>query len=122
MYFHFISEKDSSFPKGEVVSAIESEYKTCINYFHSFGMTENYYVYVEQPLLINFLKLMKNKVEGKDTNSAIIFYEDIKVTVVDRSEEPVTVPEKPLQNMLILLKYTENFTIKKNESFQIKKI
>ena len=74
-----IKEQDGSFPGAEIVSAIESEYKTCINYYHSFGMTENYYLYVEQPLLINFLKMMKNKVEGKDTNSAIIFYDDIKV-------------------------------------------
>lgn len=69
---------DTGFPTGEVVSAIESDYRVNINYFHSFAMTENYYVYVLQPLLINYLTILANRIQGKPFNSAFQFYKNIK--------------------------------------------
>lgn len=73
------SEPDGSFPSGEVISALESEYKMSINYFHSFGMTENYYVYVEQPMYINILKILTMKLLGSTVDRALEFYDNINV-------------------------------------------
>ena len=50
-----------------------------INYFHSFGMTENYYVYVEQPMYINILKILTKKLTGSAVDTAIDFYDNINV-------------------------------------------
>ena len=51
-----------------------------INYFHSFGMTENYYVYVEQPMYINILKILTKKLIGSAVDKAIEFYDNINVS------------------------------------------
>ena len=78
-YRSFFSDDAGSFPKGEVMSALESEFKMSINYFHSFGMTENYYVYIEQPMYINILKILAKKLSGSAVDTAIEFYDNINV-------------------------------------------
>ncbi|NWH41071.1 BCDO2 oxygenase, partial [Chloropsis hardwickii] len=35
------------------------------SYYHSFGMTENYIVFIEQPLKLNLLKIISSKLRGK---------------------------------------------------------
>lgn len=79
-------ELSEGFPAGEVVSAIESDYKFNINYFHSFAMTEHYYIYILQPLLFNYLTMVANKVAGRAFGSALQFYKNIKTRfqIIDR--------------------------------------
>ena len=76
------TEPSEGFPAGEVVSAIESDYKFNINYFHSFAMTEHYYIYILQPLLFNYLTMVANKVAGRAFGSALQFYKNIKVAFI----------------------------------------
>ena len=61
------------------MSALESEFKMSINYFHSFGMTKNYYVYIEQPMYINIMKILAKKLSGSAVDTAIEFYDNINV-------------------------------------------
>ncbi|NXO73859.1 BCDO2 oxygenase, partial [Phainopepla nitens] len=35
------------------------------SYYHSFGMTENYIIFIEQPLRMNLLKIITSKLRGK---------------------------------------------------------
>lgn len=72
-------KKDHSdqFPNGEVMSAIKSSGKMSVNYLHSFAMTENYYVYVEQPLFINLLKILTAKIRRATLLSAIEYWPTI---------------------------------------------
>ncbi|NWZ02156.1 BCDO2 oxygenase, partial [Loxia curvirostra] len=35
------------------------------SYYHSFGMTENYIIFIEQPLRLNLLKIISSKLRGK---------------------------------------------------------
>ncbi|NXA58842.1 BCDO2 oxygenase, partial [Mohoua ochrocephala] len=35
------------------------------SYYHSFGMTENYIIFIEQPLKLNLLKIITSKLRGK---------------------------------------------------------
>ncbi|NWH95515.1 BCDO2 oxygenase, partial [Aegithalos caudatus] len=35
------------------------------SYYHSFGMTENYIIFIEQPLKLNLLKIISSKLRGK---------------------------------------------------------
>uniref|UniRef100_H0YPV0 Carotenoid-cleaving dioxygenase, mitochondrial n=1 Tax=Taeniopygia guttata TaxID=59729 RepID=H0YPV0_TAEGU len=35
------------------------------SYYHSFGMTENYIIFIEQPLKLNLLKIITSKIRGK---------------------------------------------------------
>ncbi|KAL4230270.1 hypothetical protein ACF0H5_010656 [Mactra antiquata] len=61
------------FPQGQVVSSVPSQSKLHINYLHSFGMSENYYVFIEQPLHMSMKKIVSTKIqeaslEWKPTN------------------------------------------------------
>ncbi|KAL1123306.1 hypothetical protein AAG570_002392 [Ranatra chinensis] len=42
----------------EIISKLKSRWKTCYSYIHSFGMTDRWIVFIEQPLLVKGLKLL----------------------------------------------------------------
>ena len=48
----------------KVVASIPSRMTTCFSYYHSFGMTENYLVMIEQPWVANSIKLAASKLKG----------------------------------------------------------
>ncbi|NWZ71181.1 BCDO2 oxygenase, partial [Acrocephalus arundinaceus] len=41
------------------------------SYYHSFGMTENYIIFIEQPLKLNLLKILSSKLCGKAISDGI---------------------------------------------------
>ncbi|NWX65233.1 BCDO2 oxygenase, partial [Promerops cafer] len=41
------------------------------SYYHSFGMTENYIIFIEQPLRLNLLKIITSKLRGKAISDGI---------------------------------------------------
>lgn len=49
----------------QVICSINPEEKMKPAYYHSFGMSENYVVFVEQPLRLNIMKLLINQIRGK---------------------------------------------------------
>ncbi|KAM3920985.1 carotenoid-cleaving dioxygenase, mitochondrial-like [Leptodactylus fuscus] len=49
----------------EVICSIKPEEKMKPAYYHSFGMSENYIVFVEQPLRLNLLKILLKRIQGK---------------------------------------------------------
>lgn len=55
----------------QVVCSIEPEEKMKPAYYHSFGMSENYVVFVEQPLRLNIMKLMLSKIQGKSFSGSM---------------------------------------------------
>ncbi|XP_066275246.1 carotenoid-cleaving dioxygenase, mitochondrial-like [Branchiostoma lanceolatum] len=60
--------------KAYMVGSVPQESKMKPNYFHSFGLTENYVVFVEQPMYINVWKLMLSKfTSGKGVSAAMEF-------------------------------------------------
>ena len=52
-----------------IVATIPSRMTTCFSYYHSFGMTENYLIMIEQPWVANSIKLAASKIKG------LTFYE-----------------------------------------------
>ncbi|XP_075047215.1 carotenoid-cleaving dioxygenase, mitochondrial-like isoform X1 [Mixophyes fleayi] len=55
----------------QVVCSIEPEKKMKPAYYHSFGMSENYIVFVEQPLRLNIMKLLFSQVQGKSFSGSM---------------------------------------------------
>jgi hypothetical protein len=51
--------------KAAILVTIPSSWKTNMSYYHSFGMSENYIVFIEQPLIINSMKLVTSQVKGR---------------------------------------------------------
>ncbi|XP_060600972.1 carotenoid-cleaving dioxygenase, mitochondrial-like [Ruditapes philippinarum] len=56
-------DKNDDFPQGQVVASLASQSKMHINYLHSFGMSENYYVFIEQPLHMSMKKIASTKIQ-----------------------------------------------------------
>uniref|UniRef100_A0A8C5Q2Q1 Beta,beta-carotene 9',10'-oxygenase n=1 Tax=Leptobrachium leishanense TaxID=445787 RepID=A0A8C5Q2Q1_9ANUR len=54
-----------------VVCSIQAKDKLNPSYYHSFGMTENYIVFIEQPIKINVLKLLTGNITGAPISECI---------------------------------------------------
>jgi len=61
---------------GRVVAKIPARWKFTPSYYHSFGITENFYVFVEAPLCINVLEALKNKMLLRPGGDVIQWQED----------------------------------------------
>ncbi|CAG7659416.1 unnamed protein product [Allacma fusca] len=48
----------------KVIASIPSRWSTGLAYNHSFGMTENYLIFIEQPYIVSFSKLASSVVKG----------------------------------------------------------
>ncbi|KAI8505055.1 Beta,beta-carotene 15,15'-monooxygenase [Branchiostoma belcheri] len=67
-------ERNNPTQKAYMVASVPQENKMRPSYFHSFGLTENYVVFVEQPMYINVWKLMFSKfTSGKAVSAAMEF-------------------------------------------------
>ncbi|KAM4651554.1 carotenoid-cleaving dioxygenase, mitochondrial-like [Discoglossus pictus] len=59
------SKSDETLEGAKVLCSIEPTEKTKPSYYHSFGMTENYIVFIEQPLKLNIINILASKIRGK---------------------------------------------------------
>ncbi|XP_042877541.1 beta,beta-carotene 15,15'-dioxygenase-like [Penaeus japonicus] len=71
-------KKISSIQQAEIVSAIPCQWKMYPSYYHSFGITENYFIFVEQPYVFNLKRFLLNHYMGKPYFSAVEWYPDQK--------------------------------------------
>lgn len=55
----------------QVVCSIAPKDKMRPSYYHSFGMTENYVIFVEQPVKMDLMKIITNKMAGKSVADAM---------------------------------------------------
>jgi len=62
----------------EVVCSIPSRWRTCTTYLHSFGMTENYLIFIEQPMVLHNLKVAAIKLKGYCLNDCAEWLQDEK--------------------------------------------
>ncbi|XP_067910178.1 carotenoid-cleaving dioxygenase, mitochondrial-like isoform X2 [Heterodontus francisci] len=65
------SDDEETLQGARIVCGITPVDRMKPSYYHSFGMTKNYIIFVEQPLKINVLKILTAKFIGKSLNSAI---------------------------------------------------
>ncbi|XP_045059913.2 carotenoid-cleaving dioxygenase, mitochondrial isoform X3 [Desmodus rotundus] len=55
----------------EVICSIASAESLKPSYYHSFGMTKNYIIFIEQPLKMNLRKIVTSKIRGKPFSDGI---------------------------------------------------
>ena len=53
-------EEEDPFKKASLVTTVPSRFNVHISYNHSFGMSEEHFVILEQPITINVLKVATN--------------------------------------------------------------
>ncbi|XP_053307678.1 carotenoid-cleaving dioxygenase, mitochondrial-like [Spea bombifrons] len=94
------SEADDTLHGASVVCSIPAKDNMKPSYYHSFGMTENYIVFIEQPLKLNILKILTSKISGASILDSFIWdprYETIFHVVNKHTGEinPVTFHAQP---------------------------
>ncbi|XP_051787766.1 beta-carotene oxygenase 2b isoform X7 [Erpetoichthys calabaricus] len=83
-----------------IVCSIPSKENMKPSYYHSFGMTENFIVFIEQPIKLNLLKMLTSKIQGKGLFEGITWEagHDTVIHVVDKhtgQASPVKYHTKP---------------------------
>ena len=68
------------------MATFPSRWKISSSYYHSFGMTDNYFVFVECPLILNSLKLMTMNLRQEPYSSAMEWFpkERARILLADR--------------------------------------
>jgi len=69
------------------VATLSSRMTTCFSYYHSFGITENYLIMIEQPWVANSLKLIGSKLKGYAFKDCLEWHPEEKnvIRIVDKS-------------------------------------
>ncbi|CAF0901215.1 unnamed protein product [Brachionus calyciflorus] len=67
--------------QAQVIASIPSSNKNGFSYFHSFAVTENYIVFLEQCLQIDFKSLIESLIKNKPRSSALISYKDMPTRI-----------------------------------------
>ncbi|KAF7492405.1 Beta, beta-carotene 15, 15'-dioxygenase [Sarcoptes scabiei] len=64
--FQYEETRNKSFlERSSILTTISSNWTTCIAYYHSFGITKNYIIFIELPLLVNGFKLATCTPKGR---------------------------------------------------------
>ena len=69
----------SVFKEAKIVATIPCRWKLSQAYYHSFGMTDNYFVFIEIPLRLNFIKAAAVNMTGSTISSCMEYYPDERV-------------------------------------------
>lgn len=72
-------EKKSPLRGAEVFCSIPSRSLLSPSYYHSFGLTENYVVFLEQPFKLDIVKMATAYVRGVSWASCMAFHPEDKV-------------------------------------------
>ncbi|KAB0803588.1 hypothetical protein PPYR_00568 [Photinus pyralis] len=59
------NDQDAMFEKAQVVSTVPSKWRLLPSYMHSFGLTEHYFIIIEQPFTINIPKKVLSSIFSK---------------------------------------------------------
>ncbi|XP_033763808.1 LOW QUALITY PROTEIN: beta,beta-carotene 15,15'-dioxygenase-like [Pecten maximus] len=77
----------SDFKDSKVVASVKSRWKMNPGYYHSFAVTENYYVFLEQPLVANVFKILTSRIRGKRLPDCLDYWPNEKVIfhIIDKA-------------------------------------
>ncbi|XP_067003223.2 beta,beta-carotene 15,15'-dioxygenase [Anabrus simplex] len=72
--------------KASILTDIPSSWSSGVSYYHSFGMSEKYIVFIEQPLILNLVKLLSIQVKGRSLRECMDWHpeECNRFIVVDK--------------------------------------
>ncbi|KAM9299371.1 carotenoid-cleaving dioxygenase, mitochondrial-like [Gastrophryne carolinensis] len=89
------SSSEETLEGAQVICSIEPKEKMKPAYYHSFGMSENYVVFVEQPLRLNIMKILISQLRGKPFSGIISWEPKLNTVfhVIDKhtgKKHPVT--------------------------------
>lgn len=79
---------DDMFNRMSVVASVKCRWPLHPGYMHSFGMTENYFIIVEQPLSVSLSTAVMNRFRGDPLSNALKWFQDCPVSIELRETRP----------------------------------
>ncbi|XP_051895743.1 carotenoid-cleaving dioxygenase, mitochondrial-like [Pristis pectinata] len=76
-----LSDDEEALEGARIVCSFKPEDSTKPSYYHSFGMTKNYIIFVEQPVKINVMKILTSKLRGKSFDCAINWEPELNTVI-----------------------------------------
>lgn len=76
------SKTGDMFDSAEIISVIEPRWRFSPAYMHSFGISENYFIIIEQPLSISLLHFLKTTLLKGAFDSALVWYPEYETQII----------------------------------------
>lgn len=73
--------KSRGFDHAEVLTSIKARWPLNPSYMHTFGMTDKYFVIVEQPMAVSVPSLVKSQIANQPLYSSLKFHKDKHVRI-----------------------------------------
>jgi carotenoid cleavage dioxygenase-like enzyme len=72
--------------QGEVIATLPSSYSYGFSYYHSFGITEKYLIFLEQSVMLNYKDYLMGLALNKPLSWSLVTYKDLptRIHVVDK--------------------------------------
>ncbi|XP_013185217.1 carotenoid isomerooxygenase [Amyelois transitella] len=79
--FPFI-EKGDMFANAQIVASVKPKWPLHPSYMHTFGITDNFFVMVEQPLSVALVSMVKNQLANEPLASSLHWYPDHETHII----------------------------------------
>ncbi|XP_059812845.1 carotenoid-cleaving dioxygenase, mitochondrial-like isoform X1 [Hypanus sabinus] len=76
-----LSDDEETLQGARIVCGFKPEFSTKPSYYHSFGMTKNYIIFIEQPLKINIMKILTSQLRGKSFDCSISWEPELNTII-----------------------------------------
>ncbi len=82
VYYIYIFIGEASFTGAKIAATFPARWKMSTGYYHSFGITENYFIFIELPIVMNPLKLLSINLRQQAFSSAMEWYPKERVSLL----------------------------------------
>ncbi|CAH2108020.1 unnamed protein product [Euphydryas editha] len=76
------TEKGNMFEKAKIVASVKPRQMLNPSYMHTFGVTENYFVIVEQPLSVSLISVVRNQLTNEPLASSLRWFPEQETHIV----------------------------------------
>ena len=110
------SQKSSAAEQAQVIARIPSSRKGGLSYFHSFSVTQNYIVFLEQALTINYKAMVMALIKNKPLSNGLITEPDLptRIYVIDKKTGEV-LKQKFVTDPQFSFHYINSYETARNE-------
>lgn len=70
------------FDRASILTTMSAGRKTSFSYYHSFGLTEHYILFLEQPLLVNTVRMAASGIKGYALKECFDWFPKEKVNLL----------------------------------------
>jgi len=100
--------------EARVLSTVSSSWKSNMSYQHSFSITENYIIILEQPLLMSILKIATSQAKGRSLDQCLDWHplEKTRFIIIDKKTGDVISTKYISDRAIFVLHHVNSYEVK----------